>query len=892
MKKLFTLTALALLISVGASAADKLRKTWDFRNGFSSITVANLKADMEENGATEHWRNYETNASQAGDKAYWCGNSINLDEDGNLCTTVGGSQSVISETKGLNFPAGKFTQKKLVICYNNTQTEDESAPNGMYTQGKSFLWFNGKGLTFTFQAQKGQTLKMGIESHSKTANRGITVTTSDGAPTCVEGNATPTYYNDVTWKLPEGDGTTTVTVTTTNGCHIYYIIVGEGDSEDDLKDKVAYLYNGETDGMYDAIASLSGYKVTPIDLSTTSISRESLASYDVTAISGNIPADNANVATLKEILPYQPVLNFNAGLYKAWGYGEAVTTDNGFVVTNKSKDPVFSGATLVPGSEIDMTDEYYGIPLVDDDSNYSALKLGSYFADDDVLANVYQDETGLVAMHKHNINHNGYIYMPGVAVPSSQYYVPVINNALAVLVASKADVTATAAPAISVDYAHQSAKVSINSPEPYSQIYYTTDGTEPAIGTGTLYTEPFTLTAVTTVKAIAQGQGYDPSEISEAEVKMYDQVATPTISVSQADDAATISLACATENATIWYNFGAARDTTVSTKYTEPFVINDVATISFFATAADHVTSELASEKVYIQNDKVYIDAVSHFDANKNSYGPTNNTYIFSWGKNGSDQYDTTKDPVDFEVGEDGTTTPVYPLRDPETYPSEETITANNLEWVCKSYGQSMVWQSLSTGKDVGDAGGYNPATSADLDTLTTANCIQFYNVSSNQLNASILSLKKFQAPFDIVSFLGTSTGSQQKGVFQVSADGENWTTVDTISFKVSKRLFKKFTVPYRGTDEVYVRLTSANTGLQAYDIYIMNEGEKSKALEEQLAEEGKDYLTGIEDVNVANGDAKVAAVYSINGTKLGALKSGINIVKYSNGAVKKVIVK
>ena len=47
MKKLFTLSALALLMALPMNA-QKVRKTWDFRNGFSAITVANLNADMEQ----------------------------------------------------------------------------------------------------------------------------------------------------------------------------------------------------------------------------------------------------------------------------------------------------------------------------------------------------------------------------------------------------------------------------------------------------------------------------------------------------------------------------------------------------------------------------------------------------------------------------------------------------------------------------------------------------------------------------------------------------------------------------------------------------------------------------------------------------------------------------
>ncbi|MCH5176058.1 MAG: hypothetical protein J1F40_09235 [Prevotellaceae bacterium] len=54
------------------------------------------------------------------------------------------------------------------------------------------------------------------------------------------------------------------------------------------------------------------------------------------------------------------------------------------------------------------------------------------------------------------------------------------------------------------------------------------------------------------------------------------------------------------------------------------------------------------------------------------------------------------------------------------------------------------------------------------------------------------------------------------------------------------------------------------------------------------------DLLTGIEDVQAEDiaGEAKVAAIYSVSGAKQKTLQKGINIVKYTNGKVEKVLVK
>lgn len=61
MKKLFTLTTLFLSLTVSVQA-QAIRKTWDFRNGFSATTITNLNTDMQQNGATgntSNWRNWE-----------------------------------------------------------------------------------------------------------------------------------------------------------------------------------------------------------------------------------------------------------------------------------------------------------------------------------------------------------------------------------------------------------------------------------------------------------------------------------------------------------------------------------------------------------------------------------------------------------------------------------------------------------------------------------------------------------------------------------------------------------------------------------------------------------------------------------------------------------------
>ena len=80
----------------------------------------------------------------------------------------------------------------------------------------------------------------------------------------------------------------------------------------------------------------------------------------------------------------------------------------------------------------------------------------------------------------------------------------------------------------------------------------------------------------------------------------------------------------------------------------------------------------------------------------------------------------------------------------------------------------------------------------------------------------------------------------------------------------------------------MYVRayLCADNSKTGFYDIYIANEGEKSREL-----------LAGISEKTVT-GETRVVAVYSLNGVRLDGMRPGINIVRYSDGTARKVIKK
>ena len=898
MKKIFTLTMLALL-AVGSANAQGLRKTWDFRNGFSTKTVNALKADQEEFGDNKYWRNWEKAATDADQQHFWNASKEAKNSAGYACTHNGGVEKVIEELDGLVL--GMSDAKKFVITYDGAQAANEYYAEGktpelgeMIPHGKSYVWLNGKNETIKFNAEVGQTIKIGVESHAVNKGkigeaRGISLSATGGTLTAkFEGNPVPTYYTEYEWDLTGDPGAVAeLTIKSTNGCHIYYIIVGEGDDPNANKTKVSYLTNGDAtqETAYQKLAANESLVVKAMDAAT--VTADALKANNVTVISPSLPADHAAVSVLKEAMPFTPILNLNADLYAAWGYGEKATGEP-FALIKNLKSEIF--ADFVKDEDYIETDGLNGMTF--DAAQLTGVKPGDYFKDDDILS---EDVSGsIVYIHTHNPYHNGYVYLPQEATSSAK----LLANAIDMLKSSKAEVTQVSAPKIKLEYKNLNTNIVLsmaasNMPKPH--IYYTLDGTDPTTASAE-YTDVINVTSACTVKAVAIAEGYTLSDVASATVEIFSQPATPTMSKNFEDGKTTVTLACATEGVDIWYNYSATNDTTKSMKYAEPLVITAPVTLTAFAVVNRQVFSELATERVLVKDAVVRQDVIGHFDANATDWqsGSGSTIYYFSWGKNAASIYDTTKDPVstttDPETGDEKN---VYPEKDYEVYvPESETNV-----WEVMSKGQVMIWQSLSVGKDAGNAEGYNPETSGDIIDYApiTNNDIQFGGKTSGEpCTGAIQSLGKFQGPFNFVTYVGTAAGGENVGrmQLQVSADGSNWTNVgDEMVTSTVKRLWKGYVRSYEVTDEVYVRLVQVGGGssVQIYDIYVLNYGEKSAELKAQYDEE---YTTGIETVVDKKAKAAATGIYNINGIRQQTLRRGLNIVVMSDGSVRKVMVK
>ena len=831
MKKIFLLTCL-LIGTVSMQAQDK--KTWDFTKGLSSETVANLNADgtnwgangTDGEGVTNNWQNLTKQAADA----EWTANGEVIAELSNLLIDIGSNKS-----NSIHLAQNKIrlTRKGTKITFPQLE--------------------NGQKITIVGRSANGTATNRGIAPLQDYLELVDGVTT-DGA--CIfNGNQVDgslgTY--SFTWEVKtteSGPVDVQFQLTPEGGIDFTLFMIDEGDVPETIS--VAYLYDGNDDIVLNYLNARDNTSVTAINVTTETVTAEQLQQYQVTIVGGSVPADNAAVQVVKDALPWTPTLNLNGALYPAWTYGTAVDV-SGFAKIKQAKNSLFSGVdyeTSDEGNVIVMSASGF-------ETTMKAVTLGDYF-DGDVIAAVSTDDESAVTVHTHNINHNGYVYMPYVA-DYTDAALALFDNALLTLAASKKDITPAVTPGISREYKDNLTIVTITGAnQPKTVVYYTTDGSDPTTDSN-VYTEPLQLTSPCTVKAAAIAEGYLLSAVASLDIDIKQQPATPVISYVQERAKTTITLSgdySDDADVVIWYNFEGITDTIKSARYTEPFVIEMPQNVTAFAVAGEAVWSEPVTERVLVKHPRVVIDVAGHFKADKWD-DVANGGGVFSNGKTALSMYDSTQDPVGTYV-------------DPETgdeetlYPEVEWMTrdepGDNPEWQIMSKGQSVLWQNLgaSTDKVGTNEGGYYPSASEDIDPLfpITKNDIQFYQIYAGEpANAAIQSKNKYKGPLDIVTFANMQGGPL---LVQISPDGESWTTLgDEIEKTGYTRMWKKYTRQCSTIADVYVRVIqqTGTFGSKIFDIYIANEGEQSKALLEELkAELGEDD----DIVGDVNGDGSV----------------------------------
>ncbi|MGM9732593.1 MAG: chitobiase/beta-hexosaminidase C-terminal domain-containing protein [Prevotella sp.] len=866
MKRLLTLAALLMLV-LGINAQEK--KTWDFTQGLSDETVANLNADAanwasngtDADGNTNNWKN--TNNSF---------NSSNLMANG----------VVIPETAGLIFNIGSNKDNSIHLAQDKIRL----------TRKSTTITFpqltNGQTVTIVGRSANGTATTRGIAPVQSYLKFQAEESSSQYGGACIfVGNQVEGSEGTYTfvWKV-ETDSPDPVDVqfklTPDAGIDFTLFMIDKGDAPAvEEAQPVAYVYDGSLDDDY-AYVYLEGssdkFALTPVNASNTEDTAESLRNYSAVVISPTIGADHPYLSTIKQTIAYVPVLNFNTAIYEALGYGKAVASTSNILSVKQENETLFAGIDTAEGIEL-LTE---GV--------ITGVELGDYFAADDIIATAGD----VVAMHIHNAKRNAYMLFPlsiaDMAVANQDNLVLLIPNALSTVIATKKDVTAVGSPVISTVQENGYTTVSIAASNS-KKIYYTVDGSDPTVAS-TTYSEPFILTSPTTVKAFATGDGYTDSKIASKDVTILTQASAPSISVSQEAGKSLVTISTATEGVTIYYNFTGSNVLTESAIYTEPVELTLPTKIYAFVQGGEYLPSEISNMFVNINGinkNTVRWDVVSHFDANADEWkgkgqqtdadgNIINANYFFTWGKNAGAYWDESSatDGTD----EDGNPITVYTKAlEPETYEAGD--------WRIKSIGQVMTWESLDLKYNIGDTNYRNPDAAEDVIGVNdqmgiTRDALTFgKQPTGGPFNASLESTVAFQAPFDVVIYAGNGNAGEIPTMqVETSADGENWTKLGDVQYSLIKRNWKRTHLSYEGTDKVYVRIlhTDAKSSGQVYDLYIMNNGEYSQNYDE--------ISSSINEIQ--SSEAVRTEVYSLNGVRANASARGISIVRttYANGKV------
>jgi Chitobiase/beta-hexosaminidase C-terminal domain/FG-GAP-like repeat/Beta xylosidase C-terminal Concanavalin A-like domain len=157
--------------------------------------------------------------------------------------------------------------------------------------------------------------------------------------------------------------------------------------------------------------------------------------------------------------------------------------------------------------------------------------------------------------------------------------------------------TPTLSPASGTNFS-STLSVSIADSTPGATIYYTTNGSTPTTSSA-VYSGPITLSATTTIQALATASGFAPSGIASASYTQSAAVtATPIISPASGttfSSTLSVSISDSTSGAIIYYTTDGTTPSTSSSVYSNPFTISTSTTVEAIAAANGLTQSGVAS---------------------------------------------------------------------------------------------------------------------------------------------------------------------------------------------------------------------------------------------------------------------------------------------------------
>lgn len=219
--------------------------------------------------------------------------------------------------------------------------------------------------------------------------------------------------------------------------------------------------------------------------------------------------------------------------------------------------------------------------------------------------------------------------------------------------------------------------------------------------------------------------------------------------------------------------------------------------------------------------------------------------------------------------------------------PSEKNIdnaalwTLSKNQFSCGDYHINM-WSDLNWGATWHKEIGKNDATTYNIIAGNTENrgfsyklsktdglATRYFNVDNNKYTTA-----KKQSEYNDFLFISPEQKEAYRTYSALYKEASELTSNEKISTSLLSQL-----------KEVLTSTAAAN-----YDTYSAN-----KTTLQNIIEEIKTYLnstpTGIDNIN-ANSSAKAEAIFSVNGVRNAQLNKGLNIVKMSDGSIKKIMVK
>lgn len=225
--------------------------------------------------------------------------------------------------------------------------------------------------------------------------------------------------------------------------------------------------------------------------------------------------------------------------------------------------------------------------------------------------------------------------------------------------------------------------------------------------------------------------------------------------------------------------------------------------------------------------------------------------------------------------------------------PAEKNIdnaalwTLSNNQFSCGKYHINMR-SSAGAGRDWSTAINTDDATTYNMTAGSTTNRGFSYKLSKTEGWLTFLFTRYFNVDVEKNKYTAAINQSEYNDFLFISPEQKEAYSTYSALYKEASELTSNEKISTSLLSQLKEILTS--TAAANYDTYTAN-----KTTLQNIIDTIKTYLnstpTGIDNIN-ANSSAKAEAIFSVNGVRNAQLNKGLNIVKMSDGSIKKIMVK